>query len=240
MNIKIRFTEQDENQVKKAFAVLMVFYEGDLEQVLQAMNQNPIAIEKSNEWIGTLQKKVELIQAWGLDKVMVRGKQCSYNDVVYNIVQTHTVTDISHTPNSTPALYRPAPVIMPGRLYPRWDSIGLLDSVNYWKDTDIVDWNGDYWQSNHATNVWQPGVSQWTKIEGIVIPPVEPPIEPPVSACENVPVWNANQHWSTYAIGDKRQWNGKLYECKSPQWAQSYEPDSVAGLQYGWTYLQDC
>lgn len=48
--------------------------------------------------------------------------------------------------------------------------------------------------------------------------------------------WNPQTHWSAYEIGDLRSWNGAVYSCKNPTYAQSYEPDSVAGLQYGWTF----
>lgn len=73
--------------------------------------------------------------------------------------------------------------------------------------------------------------------------PPEVPTEPeePSNACEGVLPWTNTQHWSTYAVGDKRTDGSpkKLYELHDKAWAQSYAPSSAWGY-LAWTYLQDC
>jgi hypothetical protein len=56
--------------------------------------------------------------------------------------------------------------------------------------------------------------------------------------CDGVALWDANQHWSTYSIGDRRVDEGKLYECNNP--AFSYLKPSTDTQAYGWTYIGDC
>lgn len=236
--IKLTYIEQDEEQVKKAFDVLMVWFNMDVAQVLAAMNGNPIAAANSETWQNELNTNVEIIPEWAIGLNCVRGKKVEESGVVYRIIQSHVVTDINATPSTTPALFRKAPVIEVGKLFPTWDSIGVLDSENFWEDDDIVWWNGQYWRSNTPTNVWEPGsvgIIQWDVFDPEAVEP-----GPGGDICEGVAAWNAGQHWSTYTIGDQRTSNGALYECKDPQWAQSFAPHTTEGLQFGWTYLGDC
>jgi hypothetical protein len=47
-----------------------------------------------------------------------------------------------------------------------------------------------------------------------------------------------SKHFSLYEIIEGKALSQRaIYECKSPQWAQSYAPDTTAGLQYGWTFV---
>jgi hypothetical protein len=235
IKFSLTFDKLDGVQVKKAFDVLMVWYNNDRELVLEKMKYPAIAEANAYDWQIELQKNVNVIPEWNeLGAYYIEGSRVRYNNIVYNVVQSITVTDLNHTPDITQAHYRKAPVIYPDQRYPRWDSKGLLDSVNHWKLGERVEWNGEEYESNfNGANVWEPGatgITQWTKLQE----------EPPVgNACEGVPLWSAGQHWQTYTIGDKRVDGGKLYQCHDPQWAQSYAPSSSWGY-LAWTYLQDC
>jgi len=159
----ITFDPLNQESVKKAFDQLYVVYKGNKNQVLSAMN-NSIANTNADSWQSQTQTTVSIVKEWAMGLYMERGKQCTYNGILYNIVQSHSVTNPTFTPNAVASLYRPAPFTDPGRLYPRWNSIGLLDSVNNWKLDDRVDHNNKYWRSLVNNNVWQPGVSQWVEI----------------------------------------------------------------------------
>lgn len=248
--IKIRYDALDAESVKKAFDTLYVFYEGDIATVLTALGSNPIAVANADVWTSDNQVKVDLITPYELGTNLVRGKQCRYQGVVYNIVQTHTVTDVNANPEVTPALFRPAPVIAPGKVYPMWNSIGLMDSENYWQLDDIVDHNGKYWKSGVAVNTWEPGATGigddiWDEVDVNGIPVEEGGGGDPgggggtTNPCEGVVAWDQNQHWSTYQVGDRRTDGGKLWECHTPQWAQSYAPSSQWG-NLAWTFIADC
>lgn len=165
--IKITYIDQDAVEVKKAFDVLMVWYKNDKATVLAAMNQNPIAVANASTWHNELNTNVVPIIDWALNAIMIRGKQCRYNNIVYNIVQTHTVTNPTFTPPTVASLYRPAPITLSGNLYPTWNSIGVLDSTNNWKTLDRVFWNNFNWESVVNNNIWEPGVVDtniWKKI----------------------------------------------------------------------------
>jgi hypothetical protein len=163
MKTIISYIPTDQESVKKAFNTLMVRYSNDKEQVLTVLNNNTIAVANADLWQSEGQKSISFVELWEVGKWLERGKQCVYSDIVYNIIQSHLVTDSGQTPNLIPALYRPAPFKDPGRDYPKWDSIGLLDSENNWKLNDRVDWSGQYWQSSIDNNVFEPGTpnSQW-------------------------------------------------------------------------------
>jgi len=118
----------------------------------------------------------------------------------------------------------------PGLVY--WHPKGAIVREiieNYWKEGEQVYHNGKEWISKNAANVWEPGVVGSDIWEVIGAEEEQ----------ESYPEWDSTQHWSTYSIGDRRTWNGAIYECKAPEWAQSYVPDSEAGLLYGWTKLTE-
>ena len=230
--ITITYNALDSEDTRKTFEAIRILKQNGIDEIAHL----PIVQENAEIWKAEQNKRVAIIQEWELGAIMVRGKQCRYNDIVYNIVQGHTVTDPTHTPDTVSALYRPAPTVEAGQRYPSWDSIGLLDSENFWKEGEQVYHNGKEWISKNAANVWEPGVvgsDIWEEIGGAVIP------EDPADEYADTPTWDSAQHWSTYTVGDLRKWNGAVYECKDPQWAQSYAPDTAAGLQYGWTKIVD-
>ena len=57
--IRLTYIEQDEEQVRKTFDVLMVWFEMDIVQVLDRMNNNPIAVSYSEAWTKDIKDKVE-------------------------------------------------------------------------------------------------------------------------------------------------------------------------------------
>jgi hypothetical protein len=232
-NISIRYVPTNSESVKKTFDALMVWFSGDKDQVMTAMNSNAIAVANADSWQIALDKEVTIIKEWALGAVLNRGKQCQYQGIVYNIIQSHVVDNISFTPDITPALYRKAPVILPDQKYPEWDSIGLLDSENSWKNKDRVHWNGKEWESKQDANIFEPGIvaaTIWQEIGGVA---------PPPGACDGVAAWDGTQHWSTYTIGDRRTDNGGLYELHTQAWAQSFAPSSANG-NLAWTFIQAC
>lgn len=223
--ITITYNALSEDDTRKTFEAIRILKQNGIDEIAHL----PIVQENMEAWEAEQNKKVSIIQQWALDVVMIRGKQCRYNDKAYNIVQGHTVTNITHTPDVTLSLYRPTPTIAAGQRYPSWDSIGHLDSENFWKEGEQVYHNGKEWISRNSENVWEPGV-----VGGEIWEVIGAEEEQ-----ESYPEWDSTQHWSTYSIGDRRTWNGAVYECKAPEWAQSYAPDSEAGLLYGWTKLTE-
>ena len=59
--IRLTYVEQDKEQARKIFDVLMVWFEMDIAQVLDRMNNNPIAVEYSEQWIKDIKDKVEKV-----------------------------------------------------------------------------------------------------------------------------------------------------------------------------------
>lgn len=132
--------------------------EPDVNTVLLTLSGNVVRDSDTN-----LNKiEVDTIPLWKAGLKLSREQKVKYNDLVYRVIQAHEVTNPTFYPNVVPSLYRLAPVTAPGRLFPLWSSIGLLDSVNNWKQNDIVDHKGSYWKSSVNNNIWEPGVSQWT------------------------------------------------------------------------------
>ena len=136
--ITITYNALDADDTRKTFEAIRILKQNGISEIAHL----PIVQENADTWRAEQDKKIAIIQEWVVGAVMIRGKQCRYNDKVYNIVQGHTVTDISHTPDVIPALYRPAPTIEAGQRYPSWDSIGVLDSENFWKEGEQVYHNG--------------------------------------------------------------------------------------------------
>lgn len=234
---RIRYNPNDAEDVRKAFEVLTLRNAGNIEHV-KAILINDLADQEAEMWAADLNTEVEIIPEWALGLACVRGNKVRQNGVVYRVIQSHVVSDENASPSTTPALFRRAPVIEVGKLFPTWDSIGLLDSENFWLDDDIVWWNGQYWKSNTPTNIWEPGavgITQWD-----VFDPEEEEPGPGEDICEGIAPWDSGQHWSTYTIGDKRTSNGGLYEVKDPAWAQSFAPHTAEGLQFGWNFLGNC
>lgn len=224
--LKIIYDKNEDVSVKKAFDVLMVWYNMDKERVLSEMNQNQVAVEYSENWQIELNKKVEVHHDWTPGQWLTRGHTTRYNDKVYRIIQSHTAVTGSE-PDVAYSLFRPVPVIYPDETYPRWNSIGVLDSENNWDLGDRVTWQGQQWKSDIDNNIYEPGVSSWTNItQGTGVD------------CSGVQEWDSGQAWNTYTVGDLRTNNGRLYELHTQAWAQA-EPSGASGY-LGWTDLGEC
>ena len=154
--MKISGNRNIEADVKKAFEILAV--QKGVEQAKQDLELTDTEVLEKE-----LNDKVVLIPTWHIGLVLPKKDALLiYNNITYRALKPHIVSNPSWTPNVTPSEYRLAPVTDAGRLFPRWNSIGLMDGANFWGLNAIVDWNGQYWLSGNATNVWEPGVSQWT------------------------------------------------------------------------------
>jgi hypothetical protein len=159
MSAKIIFNKNNEQELKTVFEVLAI--RRGVQSTIAELGE--VAEQNADAWEAELRKEVDIIEEWHVGLVVPEiNKRVRYNDIIYRAVQPHIVTDPNWTPPNTLSLYRLAPVIEAGKLFPTWSSIGLLDSVNFWGMNAIVWHNGQYWKSGHATNVWEPGVSQWT------------------------------------------------------------------------------
>lgn len=224
--IKIAYNPGNEDEVKKVHDILMVYYENDVSQVEQKMNNNLILTDNQETWQLELKKKVDVHHDWTPGQWLTRGHTTKYNDKVYRIIQSHRAVTGSE-PGVANSLFRPVPVIYPGETYPRWNSIGVLDSENNWDLGDRVTWQGQQWESDIDNNIYEPGVSSWTNItQGTGVD------------CTGVQEWDSSQAWNTYTVGDRRTNNGRLYELHTQAWAQA-EPSGASG-HLGWTDLGEC
>jgi hypothetical protein len=108
------------------------------------------------------------------------------------------------------------PIVYPGEQYPRWDSIGLLDSENSWGSGERVTWNGEEWESDVDNNVWEPGVSQWTNLS---------------QPAQTIEAWvQPTGAHDVYNTGDKVTYNSRTWESTVDN--NSWEP----GV-YGWAEI---
>lgn len=160
-NIKLTYTEQDESQVKKTFDILTVWFEMDVVQVLDAMNQNHIAVENSEAWISQLDEKVQVVQDWRPGEDVKIGNLRRYNDITYVVIQAHT-TQENWPPDTVPALFLARPEPDPGETYSPWvQPAGAHDA---YQTGDRVNHNSSDWESTVDNNVWEPGVYGWNEI----------------------------------------------------------------------------
>lgn len=145
--ILVTYNAKDPDSVRKAYELINIL-KGVEVPILES---NQFVNANKENWKANQRKHIEIIQDWGLDKMMIQDNKCLFDDKVYIIKKTHTVTDINDTPASTPTLYRTAPEIAAGRIYPLWTS------QPSWDDDAIVDHNGEYWLSKKNNNTAEPG-----------------------------------------------------------------------------------
>ena len=157
--ISITYIEQNEEQVKKTFDTLMVWYSMDPVQVLAALNQNPIAVTNQDIWTTDIKGKVQVYKDWVVDESILIGDIRRYEEVLYVCIQAHT-TQADWTPPLVPALFNVA--FYEEGEFPDWvqpagaqDAYALGDKVTH---TEL------HWESTVADNVWEPGVYGWTQI----------------------------------------------------------------------------
>lgn len=157
-NIKLTYTEQDETQVKKTFDVLMVWHEMNVLQVLEDMNQNPIAVANADTWSGQLDQKVQVTKDWIAGEELKIGNIRRYNNINYVVIQAHT-TQADWTPDVVPALFLARPKPGAGENYSAWvQPTGAQDAYQI---GDRVTHNSSDWESTVNANVWEPGVFGW-------------------------------------------------------------------------------
>lgn len=225
IEIRITYNINIPEEVQAAHDAVMKLAGFDKEK----LQQNSSLLDNENyteTWEVELQKEVEFHKDWTAGNWLVRGKTVRYNDNVYRIIQSHTAT-VGSEPNVALSLFRPVPIIYPGETYPRWDSIGVLDSENNWDAGERVTWNGQEWESDIDNNIYEPGASSWTNLSsggGV--------------DCSGVSPWVSTQAWNTYTVGDRRTNNGHLWELHTQAWAQA-EPSGPTGY-LGWTDLGQC
>ncbi len=56
--------------------------------------------------------------------------------------------------------------------------------------------------------------------------------------CADIKAWSANDHWTSYKVGDKRTDANKIWQCTSISYS-FYQPSSVNG-RYGWKQVGTC
>jgi hypothetical protein len=161
MSTKITYNSQDPSSVKSTFNTLMVKYANDKATVLSVLKNNPIAVANADDWAAELKLDVEVMQNWQAGVQVYLGELKKYNDQRYVVVQSH-VTQAGWEPPNVPALFTLKPVPQPGQNYPDWvqptgaqDAYALGDRVHH---------NNLDWESQYASNVWEPGVFGWIQL----------------------------------------------------------------------------
>lgn len=159
--IRITYTRNDELEVKKIFDTLYVWYSGNIEQVLTAMNNNAIATSYAETWKGELSEKVQVVQDFKAGEEVKIGNLRKYNDVTYVVIQAHT-TQADWTPDTVPALFLARNEPEPGEDYPAWTQpTGAHDAYAV---GDRVTHNDKNWENTSDANVYEPGVYGWIEI----------------------------------------------------------------------------
>lgn len=159
--IKITYIEQDEQQVKKTFDVLMVWYDFDKTQVLAVMSQNAIALEFKDVWETELAQKVQVYKDWFVGEAILVGTIRRYNGLLYSCIQAHTA-QANWTPDIVPALFVVA--YHEEEEFPDWvQPTGGHDAYNI---GDKVTYNELHWESAIDANVWSPDAlpSGWNQL----------------------------------------------------------------------------
>lgn len=97
---------------------------------------------------------------WSGDVVeYTAGQRVQYDGTLYTVLQTHT-SQSTWTPTAAPSLFAEVLIPDPG-VIPEWKQ---PDNTNPYKKGDKVKHNGKTWESDHDSNVWEPGVFGWTEV----------------------------------------------------------------------------
>ena len=147
---------------------------------------------------------------------------------LYKVVQAHT-SQADWTPDATPALYDAFGLDDDG--YAIWaQPSGAHDAYN---TGDIVNYNGQLYESTQDGNVWSPDVypAGWELVEGETVGPEPTPEPEPEPGPTTYPEWvQPTGAHDAYNTGDRVVYNGKVYE--STQDGNVWSPDSYP---QGWT-----
>jgi len=160
--IKITYIEQDEIEVKKAFDVLLVWYNWEVDTVLASMDQNEIAVTNSSLWSSLLSTTVAVFNAWNGNAVpYYLDNIVEYYGIKYRVINNHT-SQVAWNPVDAPslfALYRPVGITT------IW--VQPLGSTDAYKLDETVFHNDKTWISRNNANTWEPGTvaeSIWEEV----------------------------------------------------------------------------
>ena len=150
--IQVTYTEQVEQEVKKAYQVLYVWYDGNRQQVLQDMNNNPLAVDNAALWESEINMSTIITPEWNGNGVDYHVDEIVlYNGVQYKVLQDHT-SQSNWNPvdaSSLWGIYRPL-----GKVYVWVQPLGSTDA---WQLGAQVSHVGKIWESMVDNNTWEPG-----------------------------------------------------------------------------------
>lgn len=104
-----------------------------------------------------------LYKQWNkqVGKELQVGEYINHNDVLYKVLQQHTVQD-NWAPDVSPSLFAKVLVDPTGDTILDWEQ---PDSTNPYMKGDKVKHNGVIYESEVDNNVWEPGVYGWVIVE---------------------------------------------------------------------------
>ena len=95
-----------------------------------------------------------------IDKPLEVGEYIQYQDVLYKVLQAHTVQE-AWTPTNAPSLFAKVLIDPTGETILDWEQ---PDSTNPYMTGDKVIHNGKTYVCTIDNNVWEPGVYGWEEI----------------------------------------------------------------------------
>ena len=95
-----------------------------------------------------------------IDKPLEVGEYIQYQDVLYKVLQAHTVQE-AWTPTNAPSLFAKVLIDPTGETVLDWEQ---PDSTNPYMTGDKVIHNGKTYVCTIDNNVWEPGVYGWEEI----------------------------------------------------------------------------
>ena len=95
-----------------------------------------------------------------IDKPLEVGEYIQYQDVLYKVLQAHTVQE-AWTPTNAPSLFAKVLIDPTSETILNWEQ---PDSTNPYMKGDKVIHNGKTYVCTIDNNVWEPGVYGWEEI----------------------------------------------------------------------------
>ena len=95
-----------------------------------------------------------------IDKPLEVGEYIQYQDVLYKVLQAHTVQE-AWTPTNAPSLFAKVLIDPTGETILDWEQ---PDSTNPYMKGDKVIHNGKTYVCTIDNNVWEPGVYGWEEM----------------------------------------------------------------------------
>ena len=95
-----------------------------------------------------------------INKPLEVGEYIQYQDVLYKVLQAHTVQE-AWTPTNAPSLFAKVLIDPTGETILNWEQ---PDSTNPYMKGDKVIHNGKTYVCTIDNNVWEPGVYGWEEI----------------------------------------------------------------------------